>query len=69
MNRVMDEDVSLRILADAVGVAVFDGSRQLAPIVNGLVLMFTLSEDGRLAACFVGGSKEDGSGGGGSGTD
>jgi hypothetical protein len=50
------------ILADAVGVAVFDGARELAPVVDGFVLMFALSEDGRLAAGFICGAQERRSG-------
>jgi hypothetical protein len=41
MNRVVDVDVALGILADAVGVAVLNGARQLAPVMNRLVLIDT----------------------------
>jgi len=50
MHGVMDINVSLRILADAVGIAEPDGPRQFAPVMNGLVLMLPLPQDGRLAA-------------------
>ena len=58
VHRVMDVDVALGILADAVSIAVLDGARQLAPVVNGLVFMLALSEDGRLGASLVGRAQE-----------
>src|ERR1700677_2503959 len=45
VNRVMDVNVPLSILADAVGVAVFDIGRQLAPIMNAFVLVVAFSQD------------------------
>ena len=63
IHGVMNVDVALRILADAVGIAVFDGARQLAPIVNGFVLMISGAEDGGLRSCLVSRPQKDGSGG------
>ena len=54
----MNVDVALRILADSVSVAVANGARQLAPVVNGFVLMLAFSQDGRLVAGFVGRAQE-----------
>ena len=43
--RVVNVDVALCILHDAVGVAVLDVRGQLAPIVDALVLVLALAED------------------------
>src|SRR5277367_7145781 len=63
VNRVMDVNVALRILADTVRVAVFDGARHLAPVMDGLVLILALSKDGRLRASLVRRTQECGSAG------
>src|ERR1700674_920616 len=44
-------------------VSILDGTRQLAPAVNGFVLMLALPEDERLTAGLVGRAQQCGSGG------
>jgi hypothetical protein len=61
MNRVVDVDVALCILADAVGVAILDGARQLAPVMNRLALILALPENRGFAAGLFGWVQECGS--------
>ena len=60
VDRVMDVNVALRILADSMSVAVANGAREFAPVVESFVLMLAFSKDGRLAARFVGCAQENG---------
>src|SRR5262245_26676695 len=64
MYCLMNVDVALRILNDAVGIAVFDVGRQITPIVNGFVLVFAFPQDGMLCARFIIGPDERGGGSG-----
>jgi hypothetical protein len=43
VHRVMDVNVTLRILAHAMGIAVLDVAGQFTPIVDALVLLIVLS--------------------------
>ncbi len=63
VDRVMNIDVTLRILADSMSVAVANRARQLAPVVERLVLVLAFSNDGRLVARFVRCAQEDRDGG------
>ena len=58
MHGVMDIDIALGIFADAMRVAVLDGAWQLAPVMNGLVLMTVLPEDWRFRTALVGCTQE-----------
>src|SRR5476649_2618034 len=60
MHRVVDVDVSLRILHHAVGVAVFDAGRQFTPIVDGLIRMLAAAQHGSFGPRLVGGYQDRG---------
>ena len=53
VHGVMDVDVPLRVLDDAMGVAPLDLRRQHAPIVNGLVAVGPVAQHRRLRAGLV----------------
>jgi len=45
MHRVVDVDVALCVLANAVRVAVFDVRRQFAPVVDAFVFVIAFAQD------------------------
>ena len=60
VHGVMDVDVPLGVLDNAVRVAPFQVRRQRAPVVDGLVGMGASAEHGRFAPCLVLRAEEDG---------
>ena len=53
VHRVMHIDVPLRILHNTVGVPVLDVGRELAPIVDALILVLAFADDRVLGPGFV----------------
>ena len=59
IHRVVNVDVALGVLADAVRIAVLDIGRQFTPIVDAFVLVLALSKDRRLGAGLIVGLDEE----------
>ena len=57
VDSVVNVDVSLRVFADAMRVAILDVSGKFSPIVRDLVSMFSGTENGLFAAGFIRSSK------------
>lgn len=62
MHGVMDVNPALRILADAVRIAIPDAGRQDATVVKNLVFVIAITEDPPLRTRFVGGLQDQGPG-------
>src|SRR5215469_360521 len=62
MHGVMDVNPALRILADAVRIAIPDAGQQDATVVKNLVFVIAITEDPPLRTRFVGGLQDQGPG-------